>query len=79
MPKLPERKPLTKSDGEPPTRPYTRMALHGLSAGLTWRDMRQFKFTHLMQFLWEWEDMNGAEVDEIHEATPSDVMALTRL
>ena len=55
------------------------MALHGLSAGLTWRDLRKFKFTHLMQFLWEWEDMNGAEVDEVRDATPSDVMALTRL
>lgn len=55
------------------------MALHGLSAGLTWRDMRSMKYTHLTQFLWEMEDMNGVEVDEIRDATPSDVMALMKL
>ena len=55
------------------------MALHGLSAGLGWRDLRHMKYTHLMQLLYEWEDMNGADVDEIRDATPGDVMALTRL
>ena len=55
------------------------MALHGLSAGLGWRDLRRMKYTHLMQLLYEWEDMNGADVDETRDATPSDVMALTRL
>lgn len=54
------------------------MALSGLQAGLTWRDMRDMKYTHLMQLLFEWEDMNGAEVDEIREATPDDVDALAR-
>lgn len=55
------------------------MALCGLQAGLSWRDMRLMKYTHLTQLLWEWEDMNGAEVDETRDATPADVMALTRL
>ena len=55
------------------------MALNGLEAGLTWRDMRQMKYTHLTQFLWEWADMHGAEADETVDATPADVMALTRL
>lgn len=54
------------------------MALHGLSAGLSWRDLRFMKYTHLMQLLYEWEDMNGAEVDEVRDATASDVMALSR-
>jgi len=52
------------------------MALCGLEAGLTWRDMRNMKFTHMMQLLYEWEDMHGAEVDETRDATTSDVMAL---
>lgn len=52
------------------------MALSGLSAGLTWADMDDMKFTHLMHLLYEWEDMNGAEVDEVREATPEDVDAL---
>ncbi len=55
------------------------MALHGLSAGLEWRDMRRMKYTHLTLLLWEWEDMNGADVEETRDATPADVMALTRL
>lgn len=55
------------------------MAVSGLSAGLTWRDMRHMKYTHLMLLLYEWEDMNGAERDETVDAKPSDVMALTRL
>ena len=55
------------------------MALHGLSAGLEWHDMRFMKYTHLTQLLWEWEDMNGADVDETRDATVKDVMALTRL
>lgn len=56
-----------------------RMAVNALSMGLTWRDMRHMKYTHLMQLLWEWEDMNGAEVDEYVDATGADVRALTRL
>lgn len=55
------------------------MALGGLSAGLSWHDMCRMKYTHLMQILWEWEDMNGAESEETVDATPADVMALTRL
>ncbi len=55
------------------------MAACGLAAGLTWRDMRHMKYTHLMQLLWEWEEMQGAEFDETVDATPSDVMALTGL
>lgn len=79
MPTLPERKSNSRDESDPPTRPYARMALHGLSAGLGWRDLRHMKYTHLMQLLYEWEDMNGADVDEIRDATPGDVMALTRL
>ena len=55
------------------------MALNGLAAGLSWQDMRHMKYTHLMQLLYEWEDMHGADVDEVRDATPSDVTALTRL
>lgn len=77
MPKLPERE---KSSGSRDTsRPFTAMALSGLSAGLSWRDMRHMKYTHLMQLLYEWDDMNGAEATETREATPSDVSALMNL
>ncbi len=55
------------------------MMLCGLDAGLTIQDMRDMKYTHLMQVLYEWEDMNGAEVDEVVEATHEDIMALMRL
>ena len=55
------------------------MAVSGLEAGLSWRDMRHMKYTHLMQLLWEWEDMHGAEVEEVRDATAADVMALTRI
>lgn len=55
------------------------MMLCGLEAGLTVRDMRKMKYTHLMQVLYEWEDMHGAEVDEVVDATPADVRALMRL
>lgn len=55
------------------------MMLCGLEAGLTMRDMRDMKYTHLMQVLYEWEDMHGAEVDEVVEATPADVRALMNL
>ena len=55
------------------------MALNGLEAGLSWRDMRHMKYTHLMQTLFEWEDMHGADVDEIVDATPSDVRALAKM
>ena len=54
------------------------MALNGLSAGLSWSDMRHMKYTHLMQLLYEWEDMHGADVDEIVDATPADVRALMK-
>lgn len=52
------------------------MALNGLSAGLAWRDMRHMKFTHLQQMLYEWDDMRGADVEEVRDATPEDVRAL---
>ena len=55
------------------------MALCGLDAGLTMRDMRDMKYTHLMQILFEWEDMQGAEVDETVDATGADVRALMKL
>jgi hypothetical protein len=55
------------------------MAVSGLNAGLTWEDMSHMKFTHLMLLLYEWEDMNGAEVDEVVDATPADVSRLKML
>ena len=55
------------------------MAMSGLSAGLSMPDLRNIKYTHLMQMLWEWDEMHGAEYDETCDATSSDVMALTRL
>lgn len=77
MPRLPERRHSRKDrrDG-PSNRPYTAMALSGLEAGLSWRDMRHMKYTHLMQLLYEWEDMHGADVEEVVDATPADVKAL---
>lgn len=53
-----------------------RMAVHGMQAGLSWRDMRFMKYTHLMQLLWEWDDANGAECDEVEDAKPGDVRFL---
>ena len=55
------------------------MMLCGLEAGLSVGDMRRMKYTHLMQVLYEWEDMNGADVDEVVDATPADVRALMKL
>jgi len=55
------------------------MAMSGLSAGLTMPDLRNIKYTHLMQMLWEWDEMHGAEYDETVEATSADVMSLTKL
>ena len=79
MPKLPERKSNSDNTRDPSSRPYTAMALSAMGAGLSWRDLRHMKYTHLMQLLYEWEDMHGADVDEVVDATPADVMALTRL
>ena len=55
------------------------MMLCGLEAGLSMDDMRHMKYTHLMQFLYEWEDMRGADVTEYVDATSADVRALTKL
>lgn len=55
------------------------MLLNGLAAGFSLEEMRHMKYTHLMHFLFEWEDMNGAEVDETRDATPADVMELMKL
>ena len=78
MPSLPKRK--SNSDkSDPPTRPFARMALNAMSAGLSWRDLRHVKYTHLMQLLYEYEDANGADVTEYVDATGADVKALTKL
>ena len=55
------------------------MLVSGLSAGLSMPDMKTMKYTHLMQVLWEWDEMQGAEYDVTVEATNDDVLALTRL
>jgi len=72
VPRLPERKP--KNESDPTPRPYAQMALAALESGLTWRDLRHMKYTHLMQLLYEWEDMHGADVDEVVEATSFDML-----
>jgi hypothetical protein len=51
--------------------PYTRMALIGMEAGLSWDDIRPMKYTHLMQLLYEWEDMHKGESDEEEQKPPS--------
>lgn len=79
MPELPKRTHKKRKSRDATPRPYTQMMLCGLEAGLTMRDMRDMKYTHLMQVLYEWEDMHGAEVDEVVEATPADVRALMNL
>lgn len=76
MPKLSQRKSNSDKGVRSSLRPYTAMAVSALQAGLTWRDLRHMKYTHLMQILWEWEDMNGADVDETVDAKPSDVSIL---
>ena len=76
---MPQRKPKNNDEARRSYRPYSQMAVSGLEAGLSWRDMRHMKYTHLMQLLWEWEDMHGAEVDEVVDATSDDVKALARL
>lgn len=55
------------------------MAVNGLAMGLSWEAMGAMKFTHLIQLLWEWEEMRGAEVEETRDATSSDVKALMSL
>lgn len=55
------------------------MMLCGLDAGLTMQDIRDMKYTHLMQILYEWEDMHDADVEEVVDATSADVKALMRL
>ena len=76
---MPKRKSHKAKSREASTRPYTQMMLCGLDAGLSIADMREMKYTHLMQILYEWEDMQGADVDEYIDATGADVRALTRI
>lgn len=55
------------------------MAVTALAAGLTWRDLRHMKYTHVVQLIYEYDDMHGAEYDEVADATGSDVRALMSL
>lgn len=56
------------------------MALSALQAGLTLDDLRHAKYTHVVQLMWEWEDMHDDEGrDETVEAKPSDVKMLMTL
>ena len=55
------------------------MAASALNAGITLSEMRHMKYTHLMQILWEWQDMRGVEVEETRDATSNDVKALMSL
>ena len=76
---MPERKPSKEEKSSPTSRPFARMALCALDSGLGWRDMRHMKYTHLMQLLFEWEDMRGADVDEVREGTKENMLAIARL
>lgn len=61
-------------------RPYTGLVLCGLHAGLTREDMRYMKYTHLVQTVWEWEDMNDPDShEETRDATPADFEMLKHL
>ena len=55
------------------------MAVNGLAIGLSWEDMRTMKFTNMIQLMWAWDDLHGAEEDETRDATSSDVKALMAL
>ena len=79
VPQLPKRTSKKKDSDSTTERPFNRMAVSALTVGLSWRDLQHIKYTHLMQLLWEWEDLHGAEVDETRDATPQDVMNLMRI
>lgn len=55
---------------------FARTAMGALSAGLSWRDLRHMKYTHLVLLLYAYEDNIGAEYDEVSDAKPSDVRML---
>ena len=55
------------------------MALNGLAAGLSWRDMRHMKYTHLMQLLYEHDDMHGSDAVETRDATLEDLKLIDRM
>ena len=78
MPELPKRetKPGKGEKRGAPRHPYAHMAVCGLSMGLSWPDMRFMKHTHLMQLLWEYDDMNGAETVEVRDAGDADIEAM---
>lgn len=55
------------------------MALLGLQAGLTWRDMRRMKYTHLLQLLYEWDDMHGSDSEDDEPEPSNDAAGLLGL
>lgn len=80
MPRLPERTYKGDKKQRPTDRKYTAMALAALSAGLTWRDLRHMKYTHVVQVIYAYDDMRGdGDYDEVREATSSDIRALMSL
>lgn len=55
------------------------MALIGLEVGLTWRDMRHMKYTHLLQMLYEWADMHEVGDDDDEPEPSNDAAGLLGL
>ena len=56
------------------------MALNAVSAGIGWDALRHMKFTHVVQILFEWDDMHADDDREkVREATSKDVRALMNL
>lgn len=50
------------------------MMLCGLDAGLTRSDMREMKYTEVVQVIWEWEDMHDTgDRPNVRDATQDDI------
>lgn len=81
MPKLPDRKPRTKSKSSQrkSRRPFTCMAVSGLGLGLTYSEMNRMKYTHLVQLLWEADEASGTEYVETRDATMDDLRMMMNM
>lgn len=78
MPELPERKRSRDGERRPTPRPFAAMAVNAMGAGLSWCDLRQMKYTHLMQLLYEYEDMHS-DADGGEEPPSNDAAGLLSL
>lgn len=80
MPRIPQRKPRDSGDdARGAARPYTQWMLLGLQTGLALSDIREMKYTHLVQTVYAWQDMHGVEYDEVREATGADTRLLKEM